>query len=105
MGEGAAPRRCRAVSRERLRAHGHRADPLLVRRLTCYRSRVRVLVVAVLAAAGCNQIYGLHDTQQRPVDAAPDASTGCWNDSLPKTDDEDMDGKPDGCDNCPAVAN
>ncbi len=65
---------------------------------------MRALVVAALAAAGCNQLFGLEATQKRAIDAAIDASSGCWNDRLPKTD-EDNDGVPDGCDNCPAIAN
>lgn len=65
---------------------------------------MRVLVVAALAAAGCNQIFSLSDTRPAPLDAAIDAM-GCWNPMLPTTDDEDSDGIPDGCDNCPAYAN
>ncbi|MGE5180533.1 MAG: thrombospondin type 3 repeat-containing protein [Acidobacteriota bacterium] len=64
---------------------------------------MRVLVVVALAAAGCNQIFGLQSTA-KAIDAAPDAST-CWNPDLPATADEDMDGISDGCDNCPAHAN
>ncbi len=60
--------------------------------------------MAALAAAGCNQIFGLESTV-KAIDAAHDAATGCWNPALPATADEDLDGVSDGCDNCPALAN
>lgn len=60
--------------------------------------------MAALAAAGCNQIFSLSGTKLGPMDAPVDAM-GCWNPSLPTTDDEDGDDIPDGCDNCPAYAN
>ncbi len=48
----------------------------------------------VLVLAGCNQVFGLHDTRAR----------ACWS-TIATSHDEDGDGLTDNCDNCPADPN
>jgi hypothetical protein len=69
--------------------------------------------VVCLALSGCHYLFQLNDLHD-PVDASTidvlpidayfgDAPVGCWSGAYPG--DEDADGRPDGCDNCPLVDN
>src|SRR4029077_11709976 len=51
LGQGPAPRRRRALHGEWLRPHGHRSDPVLVRRLSYDPGMQRVLAALVLLSA------------------------------------------------------
>jgi hypothetical protein len=52
--------------------------------------------LAVLALTGCNQAFGLDDT---------DLGHPCWDLGNGTSHDEDADGVADGCDTCPGTAN
>ena len=66
MGEGAEARRRRALPRERLRPHGHRADPLLDRRVARKLDRhVAVGMDRHRRPRCCSSLVALHDLTQK----------------------------------------
>ena len=61
--------------------------------------------VVLVVAFGCNQVYGLDETQPIPADPDGDfifASDNCPLESNPTQDDADADDVGDACDLCPA---
>lgn len=66
----------------------------------------------VLAAIGCNQLYGLEETESvgegdadTDDDGVDDVIDNCPGTPNPRQSDEDADGLGDPCDNCPLLGN